>query len=265
MEEFVRGMFENRLTASVAVIIISVILYNLFGRIILKSRKINKKTTNQAERKRRTYMRLIGNVIKYSFIIITILILLQINGVNVSSMIAGLGIVSIVVGLALQDALKDIIMGFNIIMDDFFSIGDVIKYKDIEGKVVSFGLKTTKIQDIINGNIVSISNRNIIEIEKVSEYIYVGIPIPYEQKVEKIEKIISNLVEEVKKCEYVKECKYLGISDFETSDILYKLEVQCLPEFKHKVKRSTLRCIKLILDNNKISIPYQQICIHNEE
>ena len=62
---------------------------------------------------------------KYSniFYIIATLFVLQLLGFNVSSVIAGVGIVSAIVGLSLQDALKDIIMGFNIIIDSYFSVG----------------------------------------------------------------------------------------------------------------------------------------------
>ena len=263
MNEVVKSIFENQLIASIITIIISIGIYSIFSKMILKTRK-NNKIESKIDKKRKTYIRLITNVIKYAFIIITILILLQINGVNVSSMLAGVGILSVVIGLALQDALKDIIMGANIVTDNFFSIGDVVKYNGIEGKVIGFGLKTTKIQDLANQNIITISNRNITEIEKVSEYIYVDIPIPYELEPEKVEKVIESIVDKVKQGENVKECKYIGIGEFKDSSIMYKLEVQCVTEFKLKVRRYTLRCIKVVLDRNKIDIPYQQIDIHTK-
>jgi hypothetical protein len=56
-----------------------------------------------------TFINLLRNATKYIFLFLGVLIILQINGVNVTSLMAGVGIISIVVGLALQDALKDII------------------------------------------------------------------------------------------------------------------------------------------------------------
>ena len=47
---------------------------------------------------------------KYVLLIIVSVIILQINGVNVSSIIASLGVITVIVGFALQDALKDIII-----------------------------------------------------------------------------------------------------------------------------------------------------------
>lgn len=179
-------------------------------------------------------------------------------------MLAGVGIVSVVVGLALQDALKDIIMGANIITDNFFSIGDVVKYKGIEGKVISFGLKTTKIQDIATNNILSITNRNIDEIEKVSNEIYIGIPAPYEIKTEKMNEIGGKITERLKLFEKVEDCKYLGLDSLEDSCIIYKIQINCKPEYKYSVKRQATQIIKDELDKNSIDVPYPQMDLHNK-
>ena len=97
----------------------------------------------------------------YVIIVITVLLILQINGINVSSLLAGVGIMGAVIGLAIQDWLKDIIRGTSILSDNYFSVGDIIRYNGIEGKVVVIGLKTTKIQELKTGYIKSIANRKI--------------------------------------------------------------------------------------------------------
>lgn len=263
MNGFLEIVFKNKLFASIIVIVCSIILYNIFSSIVLKTRK-NKKLKDKIDNRKKTYLRLFSNILKYAFITITVVILLKVNGVNVSSMLAGIGIVSVVIGLALQDALKDIIMGANIVTDNFFSVGDVVRYNGIEGKVVGFGLKTTKIESLANQNIITISNRNITEIEKVSELIYVDIPIPYELEPERVEKVIESIVDKIKQGDNIKECRYIGIGDFEASSVIYKLEVRCVTEAKLQVRRNCLRCIKVVLDRNKISIPYQQIDVHTK-
>ncbi len=93
--------------------------------------------------------------------LIAFITVLQINGVNVSALVTGLGIVGIVVGFALQDVLKDFVMGNNIMLDHFFVVGDVVKYGNVTGKIVSFNIKVTHILDIDTGNFLTVSNRNI--------------------------------------------------------------------------------------------------------
>ena len=262
MEKILEEIFQNKLISSIIVIAISIILYGIFSRIVMKGQK-STKIKGKLDNRKTTYIRLLSSIIRYAFIIVTVLIVLQINGVNVSSMLAGVGILSVVIGLAVQDALKDIIMGANIITDNYFAVGDVIKYNGIEGKVIAFGLKTTRIQDIATGNIISITNRSITEAEKLSNKLYLNIPAPYEVPVSKIDKISNSIVEKIKEAEFVKDCKYLGLSDFKDSNLDYKLEIIYEPEYKYKVKRAALRAIKNELDKNNIEIPYTQIDIHN--
>ena len=198
------------------------------------------------------------------FIIITVLIVLKINGVDVSSVLAGVGIAGAIFGLAIQDWLKDIIRGSSIISDKYFSVGDVVKYKDMEGKVLTIGLKTTKIQDLKTSNIVSIANRNIEEIEVVSKFIYVRIPMPYEASIEKAENAINEIVEMIKHNNNVNNCRYIGVTELSDSSIQYLIEVDCNQQFKLQVKRDALRSVLLGLANNKIDVPYTQIDIHNK-
>ena len=80
-------------------------------------------------------LRVALNVLRYLLLLVTILLILQINGINVTSLVAGLGIVSAVVGLALQDILKDVIMGLHILSGRFFSVGDAVRYGIMEGIV----------------------------------------------------------------------------------------------------------------------------------
>ena len=95
-------------------------------------------------KKRKTYLRMLRSIICAFVIIIIILIVLQLFGINVSSMLAGVGIASIVIGFALQDAMKDIFRGLEIVSDNYYDIGDVIKYNDNvgQGRPVAAGLHT---------------------------------------------------------------------------------------------------------------------------
>lgn len=263
IKDFFEGIMKNKVIQTVLVIIISFLIYRFFHKIILKGEKntkLNKSMTNRGK----TYFKLIINIIRYVFIIITLLIVLQINGVNVSSLLAGVGILSVIIGLAVQDALKDIIRGFSILSDDYFTVGDIIKYGEVEGRVLSLGFKTTKIQDIKTGYIISIANRNIEQVEVVSNLIYINIPMPYEVTVENAESAIKDIVEDVKCNNNVDGCRYIGVNELADSSIKYLIEVTCKADYKLQVRRDALRSILQGLAKNNISVPYNQIDVHNK-
>lgn len=198
------------------------------------------------------------------FIILVILFLLQINGVNVSSLIAGVGILSVVIGFIVQDAFKDIVRGTDILSDNYFSVGDVVKYKDIEGKVTMLGLKTTKIEDIRTFNIISIANRNIEQIEVVSNSTDITVPMPYELPIARAEKVIKEMLDKIKLIENVDECMYKGINKLGESSVEYFINFRCNPTKKVPTRREVLRVVLETMNKNKISVPYNQIDVHNK-
>jgi MscS family membrane protein len=87
---------------------------------------------------------------RVAFLIITvslIIILLDRFGVEVSGLVATLGIGSLAIALAAQATLGDMFAGFTIMVDQPYTIGDRIEIKDIDtwGDVVDIGLRTTRI------------------------------------------------------------------------------------------------------------------------
>ena len=261
MEKVLHAINNNKLYISVVIAIIGIIIYQIIKRTINKILEKDKKR-NKLDKKGRTVVKLFTNITKYVIIAIVGVLILQIYGVNVNSLVAGLGLVSVVVGLAIQDPLKDIITGVNIITDDYFALGDVVKIDEIEGKVVYLGVRTTKIKDIANGNILVLANRNINKAIKISEELYIDIPLSYEDETEKIAKILNKVCTNIQKQEDVFEAKYLGIGSFADSAINYKLQINCKPEAKITIRRNVYNMVKSELDKNGISIPYPQVTIH---
>ena len=265
--ENIKNIFEDlmktKIIASVIIIILSIIIYKLISYLINRQEKNNKHKLFK-DKKSKTYLKLLKNILRYCFVGFTILLVLQVNGIDVSSVLAGVGIAGVVLGLAIQDWLKDIIRGSTILSDNYFSVGDVVKYKDTEGKVLELGLKTTKIQDLKTGYIRSIANRNIEEIDLVSNLIYINIPIPYEVSVEKAEKAINDIVSTIRESKNVTNCRYIGVNELADSSINYCIEVSCEQTQKLQTRRDALRTILLELENNNIQVPYTQIDIHNK-
>ena len=254
------NFFDNKITQSIIIVIISIFIYNVVKHFLLNRKSLNHKMN----KKSKTYLRMLVSIMRYAFIIVTILLLLQTNGVDVSSMLAGVGIVSVILGLAVQDAIKDIIRGFNILSDDYFKVGDVVKYNDIEDKVITLGLKTTKIQDIRTLNMISISNRNIEQIQVVSHSNDIVVPIPYDIKVENAEKAINDIISEIKKLDKIEDSYYKGICEFASSSLNYMINITCPPDSKPQVIRDCLRLIVVGLDKHGIEIPFEQIDVHTK-
>ena len=246
---------------TILTILISTIIYIIITKVFIK-RLESKKNINNKHTK--TFIKLLKNIIRYIIIIITILLLLEIYGYNVSRIFASVGIISIIIGFAIQDALKDIIKGIDIMTDNYYRVGDVIKFKDITGKVLSIGLKTTKIEDVYTFNIVSISNRNIELVEVVSNLINIDIPLPYDLKYSESEKVINIIIDKINNDNNIIKAEYRGVNDFAESSIKYQIKVYTNPINKVQVRRDVLTTILNTLEEYNIQIPFNQLDIHNK-
>ncbi|MBT6068389.1 mechanosensitive ion channel family protein, partial [Candidatus Peregrinibacteria bacterium] len=95
----------------------------------------------------------------WSFILVLVLSNL---GYNLTSIITGLGIGGIAIGLALQNVLGDFFSGIIILFDKPFEIGDYIKVGEFSGTVRSIGVKTTRIT-LLDGQELVITNKDLTE------------------------------------------------------------------------------------------------------
>ena len=93
---------------------------------------------------------------------IAIILILDNLGVNVTGLVAGLGIGGIAIGLAAQGIFSDLFAALSIIFDKPFRKGDGIKVGQINGSVEQIGLKTTRIRSL-SGEQVVVANAKLLE------------------------------------------------------------------------------------------------------
>lgn len=104
---------------------------------------------------------IVGVVIRTAIWIVVVLLILQNMGVNVSALLAGLGIGGVAVALSLQNVLGDLLASLSITFDRPFVVGDLIMIGDIEGHVEYIGLKSTRVRSLWGEQII-ISNTDML-------------------------------------------------------------------------------------------------------
>lgn len=244
-------------------ITVAVMLYVLISELFIN--KIEKTYNKRRQSKKSdTYIKLFKSLTRYLFIFVALFIILKINGVNITAMATGVGVFGIIFGFAIQDALKDVIKGLDIITDSYYQVGDIVRIDKYTGKVLAIGIKTTKLEDIYEKNIVSISNRNIEKVEVLSHMINIDIPLPYDLSLKDAEKTIKYITDNIKKIEKVENVEYRGVNEFADSSIKYQIKVYCHPIDKVQIRRDSLTCILKCLEEKEISIPFTQIDIHQK-
>lgn len=108
-----------------------------------------------------TVLSALGLVGKLILWVLILLLILDNVGVQVTSLIAGLGISGIAVALAVQNILGDLFASLSIVLDKPFVIGDAIMVGDFVGTVEKIGLKTTRLRSV-SGEQLVFSNTDLL-------------------------------------------------------------------------------------------------------
>jgi len=127
----------------------------LFERVV-------KKRLEQGERLDPSVIKLLGRALKGIVWLVAILLVAQNIGLNVTALVAGLGIGGVAIAFALQGVLSDVFASFSIYFDKPFQTGDFIIIGDDMGTVKHIGIKTTRIASL-EGEELIISNKELTE------------------------------------------------------------------------------------------------------
>ncbi len=109
-------------------------------------------------------MALIRVLVSVALFAIAIIVILDNLGVNVTALIAGLGIGGIAIGLAAQGIFSDLFAALSILFDKPFRRGDTIRYGQSIGTVERIGLKTTRLRSL-DGQQLVMANTKLLEQE----------------------------------------------------------------------------------------------------
>ena len=248
------------------IIAIAILSYLLVKQIVIKMFKASHKFG--VHKKSITIMNLVTNIIKYIVIIITFLALLNTWGVDTKALIASLGAVGVIAGLAMQDVFKDFLAGFSIIIDNEFDVGDTVKIGDFKGTVIELGMKNTKIR-AYSGEVKTIANRNVTDTINYSTQTakcIVDLSVAYDADLDKVEEVLNKVCEELSKnTPYLtSDVEVLGVQELDDSAVIYRVVADCEPLQDIPFKRKLHKAVKVAFDENGIEIPFPQVVVHNE-
>jgi small-conductance mechanosensitive channel len=109
-------------------------------------------------------MAIIRVLVSVAVFAIAIIVILDNLGVNVTTLVAGLGIGGIAIGLAAQGIFADLFAALSIVFDRPFRRGDTVRFGTTTGTVERIGLKTTRVR-AVGGEQVIVSNTKLLEQE----------------------------------------------------------------------------------------------------
>ena len=170
---------------------------------------------------------------------LAILIVLSNLGINVTSLVASMGIGGIAIALAVQNILGDVLSSFSIFIDKPFQVGDNITVGTNSGTVEKIGLKTTRIRTlrgeelvVSNKELTTVRVQNMKRLKKRRDLFKLG--IAYETpktKLKKIPGMIKKIVSANKLAEFDR-CHFVEYGDYSLNfEIVYYVDTDSYKKF----------------------------------
>ncbi len=133
------GSLLPKVATALAVVVVTFLLAGfLKGRVLTLG--------DRAEAERFRVLNLLSHLVYVGTVLLGALTALGVLGVNITALVAGLGLTGFAVGFALKDIISNLLAGMLIILYSPFSIGDRIRVGAHEGKVVEINLRYTVVE-----------------------------------------------------------------------------------------------------------------------
>jgi len=132
------------------------------------------------------------------YIFALVIILGNVFNVNITALVAGLGVGGVAIALASKESIENLLGSFTIFFDKPFAVGDVITLGGVTGKVEKVGFRSTRIRTF-DKSIVTVPNKNVINTEldnlgvRPVRRVKFNIGLTYDTTIEQIKNIVNDI------------------------------------------------------------------------
>ena len=197
-----------------------------------------------------------------------LLMTLDIAGVPIAPLLGGAAVAGLAVAFAAQSLIKDYFYGFMILLEDQYSVNDVVKIGGITGFVERITLRVTVLRDfdavhfVPHGQITTVSNLTY----RWSRAVF-DINVSYSADVDRVMGLLVELGNQMRQDAHfgsliLDDPEMLGVDAFDDSAVTIKFLLKTKPLKQWEVKRELLRRIKKRFDEEGIEIPFPQRVVH---
>ena len=165
----------------------------------LISRKMAGEPDSEIKKRTDTLSSILVTITGVIIAIIAIVTILPEFGVNITTLIAGLGVGGLAIAFAAQNLVRDFITGFFILLEDQYRVGDVVTVAGIAGTVEEIGLRRTIMRDL-DGTVHSVPNGKVevsSNMTKKFSRVNLDISVGYGENLDRVMEIINTICKEV--------------------------------------------------------------------
>ncbi len=249
-----------KLAEIVVIILIAALLKKHFGLRYIK--KVVRNLDDDTEA-------ILRSAVAYGIWLTAIVIVLNIMGIKIESLITSLGLMSVAIGFAAQATISNFISGLMIMFDRSVRIGDVIEVNGNIGTIHSIGILSTRLKTFDN-LLIRVPNRELLDSD-VKNYTFFNIRrfeilvgVSYSTDLQKAREVILKALSEIEDV-LDDPAPLVWVTEFADSSINLSVKAWCSREKLFDVRDIAAQRIKEALDEAGIEIPFPQVVVHMAE
>lgn len=206
---------------------------------------------------------LFSKLLRFSIVLLGSLMALQNIGVNVMSVMAGLGLGGLALALAAKDTAANLFGSIMILLDRPFKVGDWIVVDSLEGTVEAIGFRSTRLKTFYQSSIIVpnsfLANASINNMqERSSRRLKFHLGVSYATTPDQIEAFMQGIKNIILAHETTdKELYYVAFDEF--GDFSLNILVQCffqVPDRKQELKARRLLCMEMLRLAHKLKVEF---------
>ena len=216
----------------------------------------------------RTILTITASLLRYVGAIVILCWGLSILGVDISAIVASVGILTLVVGFGAESLIADVITGTFMLFENQYNVGDIVEVNGFRGTVNEIGIRTTSIMDT-GKNLKIINNsemKNILNRSDNASIAVSDIDVPYETDLEDFELKLPALMEDI----YSRHTdamnappQYLGVQALGASGVTLRFLVE-VPEYQiYSSTRLLNRDLLVGFKKLGVECPFPQVDVHS--
>lgn len=211
--------------------------------------------------------RTLANTVRYSInaliYIVALITILHETGVDIAPLLAGAGVVGIVIGLGAQNLMRDSLAGLFVLIEHQYDVGDWVNIAGVGGKVEKVTLRMTQLRDV-DGNVHFVPNGQAAVVTNMTKEwarAKLDVGVAYKEDVDRVIEVLGEVGLEMASDEEWKDLllepmEIPGVQDLGESSVVIRVLFKTMPDEKWKVARELRRRIKKRFDAEGIEIPF---------
>lgn len=206
---------------------------------------------------------LFSKLLRFALVLLGSLMVLQNMGINVMSVMAGLGLGGLALALAAKDTAANLFGSIMILLDRPFKVGDWIVVGDVEGTVESIGFRSTKLKTFYESSIIIpnaiLANKNINNMQdRSSRRLKFHLGVSYSTSPDQIEAFMQGIKNIILAHETTdKETYYVAFDEF--GDFSLNILVQCffrVKDRKQELKARRILCMEMLRLAHRLKVEF---------